>query len=758
MLRRPNGRMQACDPCRTRKVACDHQQPVCRRCISRGQEDECVYTSSLPRKPLSSKQLSSREPGVATGAAATYTSNSSDTSLHVEASTPNTVGLGPSRRLGSAEGYRSLRRAEFRRQANTSIHDARKVTSPLGPSHTAYSFESPVDHSGRRNQSISHELASTTATPGSHLLSERASPPAKDQEPGYLGYISHSSVLQETENSLSMIQGFQAFLPQLANKELRQNVEELRNRYSPTKEMCLVVLRGIPAPNVGLIEANKDSPLYRDGWLRMVAMRVLSDLHERFGSYLGLCREDSQLEEIALFLSENTAKPFQEDEPDSQKWIGQFTGPNLRWESVGLIFSFIYFLPEDHNMFDYMYDAGGKQWSQISRVCLGLCIDLSRRFASANSLLAQLYMRRSTKESIYTGDASYSSWGSGAESVALATFLGLHAESNSPSYEPSLASEHRRLLFAQMFVGEKHAVLFTGRPPRLSHRYAFTPLPLDIRDEDLLEGGDAIKEAVKSLDKNGWNTCGKVYAATFTRARYILSLLRDELIEIGIGKATQKVASALLRDVNERQIEAIKEFPSGLDYHPSDLAHPDPNINVLFARIILQLEQLQNLFLIERLLLKHGEMNRSGLLPISYRLVELTLLFWTHKDRFASFRNDFEWLVMAFATPSGGILCMELLNPSFKGSHPKNPSITRSNIIQQLSLLIGFLEWIDPSRPNGSMCVSTSAVMRRVLDHVLNAGSDGMSWQPDTLDDMQLDFNFELFDTFDWMKPDVMTN
>jgi hypothetical protein len=99
------------------------------------------------------------------------------------------------------------------------------------------------------------------------------------------------------------------------------------------------------------------------------------------------------------------------------------------------------------------------------------------------------------------------------------------------------------------------------------------------------------------------------------------------------------------RDVKERQIEAVKEFPSGLDYDPSALAHPDTNINVLFARILLQLEQLQNLFLIERLLMKHGEMNGSALLSTSFRLVELTLLFWTHKDRFASFRDDFEWLV-----------------------------------------------------------------------------------------------------------------
>lgn len=101
---------------------------------------------------------------------------------------------------------------------------------------------------------------------------------------------------------------------------------------------------------------------------------------------------------------------------------------------------------------------------------------------------------------------------------------------------------------------------------------------------------------------------------------------------------------------------------------------------------------------------------------------------------------------------------MELLNPTFKGNHPKNPAITRSNIIQQLSLLIGFLEWIDPSGPNGDLCVATSAVMRRVLDHVLNTASENMTWRPSALDDMQVDFSLELFDTFDWMKQDGLAN
>ncbi|KAL7914124.1 N-terminal binuclear Zn cluster-containing/DNA binding domain-containing protein [Trichoderma velutinum] len=743
-LRRPNGRPVACDNCRSRKVACDHRQPVCKRCIDRGQEAECVYTSSAPRKRPFSKQETSRDPVNQHGA-------------------PRTAGPAAGHRLGSAEDDRALRRAEFRLQARMDINGSNThvSSSPLKTHHRVYSIESPLDPTGHRRQSINHDLApSATTTPGGHLPSDRASTPL-DQASGYLGFTSYSSVFEETQNSLSMLQGFHDWLPQSTNTRLRQNPDQIpRYLCSPTKEMCLVVLRGIPSPNTDHFEIIKDSPFFRDGWLRVAAHRVLSDLHERFGSYLGPCRVDSQLEDIALFLSDNTTKPFQEAEPDPEKWIGQFTGPNLRWESLGLIFgygelSFSYISkPSD----GFVTNSEDKEWPEISRVCLSLCMDLSRRFASANSLLAQLAQRRSIMDSMHAGDASYSTWRSGAESVALATFLGMHAESNSPSYEPSLASESRRRLFAQMFVSEKHAVLFTGRPPRLSHRYAFTPLPLDLRDEDLLKGGEAVREAVKSLDENGWNTSGKMYSATFTRARYIIALIQDELVEIGIGKVRQKVAGALLRDLKDRHVEAVKEFPAALTYNPADFADPDAKVNVIFARILLELEQLQNLFLIERMLSKHGEVDEGGILLIAFQLVSLTLLFWTHKDRFAPFRNDFEWLVMAFATPSGGILCMELLNPTFKGNHPKNPSITRSNIIQQLSLLIGFLDWIDPSRPNSDLCATASAVMRRVLDHVLNAANENMSWRPEVVEDMQLDLSLELFDTFDWMKHDVMTN
>lgn len=112
---------------------------------------------------------------------------------------------------------------------------------------------------------------------------------------------------------------------------------------------------------------------------------------------------------------------------------------------------------------------------------------------------------------------------------------------------------------------------------------------------------------------------------------------------------------------------------------------------------------------------------------------------------------------MAHAAPAGGILCLELLNPTFTGKHPKDPRITRSSIIQNLSLLVGFLDWVRPSAPNGDLCMDCKVIIQRVLDHTLNGSVDGHSPRASLAYDFPepLDFNFELLDTFDWLHTEA---
>lgn len=111
---------------------------------------------------------------------------------------------------------------------------------------------------------------------------------------------------------------------------------------------------------------------------------------------------------------------------------------------------------------------------------------------------------------------------------------------------------------------------------------------------------------------------------------------------------------------------------------------------------------------------------------------------------------------MAYAAPGGGILCLELLRPTFHGTHPDCPRLSRSTIIQTLSLLIGFLDWVRPSAPNADLCSDCKTIIQGVLDHNLNAPAGGTG-ALDTLDwefPMQLDFNFDLLDTFGWLRPE----
>lgn len=111
---------------------------------------------------------------------------------------------------------------------------------------------------------------------------------------------------------------------------------------------------------------------------------------------------------------------------------------------------------------------------------------------------------------------------------------------------------------------------------------------------------------------------------------------------------------------------------------------------------------------------------------------------------------------MAYGAPAGGILCQELLFPTFSGTHPKHSELTRSSMVQQLSLLVGFLDWIPETAPNCQQCVDAKTTIQRILDHHLNAPS-GQNL-PENIDwglMAQPNFTFDLLNTFEWMPPEA---
>jgi hypothetical protein len=107
-------------------------------------------------------------------------------------------------------------------------------------------------------------------------------------------------------------------------------------------------------------------------------------------------------------------------------------------------------------------------------------------------------------------------------------------------------------------------------------------------------------------------------------------------------------------------------LPQALVYREENLTDYTVEQSTVFRRLVIRLEHLQAHFLIQRLLIQRGYDGQAELIAISFAMVSLTVKFWTHMDRFTLMHGDFEWLVMAYAAPSGGILCQELLKPTVR--------------------------------------------------------------------------------------------
>ncbi|RSM01446.1 hypothetical protein CEP52_008553 [Fusarium oligoseptatum] len=560
--------------------------------------------------------------------------------------------------------------------------------------------------------------------------------------PGYLGSTSHASVFKETRDSLSILE--QPNSRNVESETARQQSQldiGFHDLPLPTRQMCLLVLQYLPGQRDACMVFHGDpSSASKKSWAHVAVARIIQSLQDIFG-YFG--QHDSPLEKVADVLCRNTAQPIRDDLTSAKDWMDQFCGHNLRWEAIGLLWAHIEGLSDALGSLDprQLQWMPGKESTELALISLGYCIEISRHFTAGNALLLDLCRRKGTLGTLIYGDASSTFWESHSLAVSMMIFLGLHAQGGSKSQvqheTPSFCTEYKRRLFSYIFFTDKSVVSFSGRPPLISRRYCSTALPLDLQDEDLMSDEATRAEVMKTLDEKGWNTQKKVHSVTFMRARILLSYVLDELVEIALGNDTNITLDYL-----------------DLVYNHKDLSDPDLDIKILYVRILTYLAHLRNIFLVERLLLQHGGVDEGNLLATSFDLVRVTVVLWIHKDRFADMRRNFEWLLMAYAAPGGGILCQELLRPTYYGTHPLNSELSRSSIVQQLSLLAAFLNWVGPSAPNSIMCNDCQALIQRVLDQHLNTvtgnGTDLESFG--SLLPHSLGFRFDLLNTFDWLQ------
>ena len=93
---------------------------------------------------------------------------------------------------------------------------------------------------------------------------------------------------------------------------------------------------------------------------------------------------------------------------------------------------------------------------------------------------------------------------------------------------------------------------------------------------------------------------------------------------------------------------------------------------------------------------------------------------------------------MCWGVPSSGVLCVELLKQMKVASTTAQiPRLPRSEIVQNLSLLIGFLDWVRPAAGNYQLCARMRQIIKRILDQILNPTPPMSSAPPASQDSAQ---------------------
>jgi hypothetical protein len=111
------------------------------------------------------------------------------------------------------------------------------------------------------------------------------------------------------------------------------------------------------------------------------------------------------------------------------------------------------------------------------------------------------------------------------------TALGIYRESFIATNTPFFLAEYRRKVFAKAYHKDKVLASLFDRPPRLLRRYSDTMMPLDLTDMEILANPTELLEARDKLNSDGWNSEERFCASTWTRVRFILAELLEEVLE-----------------------------------------------------------------------------------------------------------------------------------------------------------------------------------------------------------------------------------
>ena len=132
------------------------------------------------------------------------------------------------------------------------------------------------------------------------------------------------------------------------------------------------------------------------------------------------------------------------------------------------------------------------------------------------------------------------------------------------------------------------------------------------------------------------------------------------------------------------------------------------------------LDYLNSEFHIQRLLSAYSDAATHELLNISNQMLVTVMILVKQHNLKRELQRDYAWVILFYGVSSAGVLAAEL-NRSARTGHALPPTVSRSEVIRSLSVMISYLEWVTrPGEGNHAACSEASKMLARILDEALD--------------------------------------
>ncbi|KAE8326045.1 hypothetical protein BDV39DRAFT_177806 [Aspergillus sergii] len=428
------------------------------------------------------------------------------------------------------------------------------------------------------------------------------------------------------------------------------------------------------------------------------------------------------------------------------QWI---SGKNVRWETIGSVIQIaamgLIHTPErDATHIDPQQRSKDEVLAQMLEV-IDQLLPLSNALPAVNQLMVCLKYYQMMIASQRFGDSSRWLYSSLGELSSCIYATGIHRYDIPTGQYPGFIDLWRRRCFAVVYSMDKTIATILGRPPSLTRHYCVLKPPLDI-DDDIDTSN--YEQSLQMLDSNGWNTDGKRRPSSTVRLRFLLSTIREEILELHLGVNYVDIegkTSNILQNLHS----IWDTCPSHMKYSP-DMWNEEMPCQDIIALLSLYLDYLHSIFLLHRFAAQGCQSQKpKELLLVAKTILSTVLVINEHRERSREVRSDFSSIFLPYGLPSAELLAMELLkssNPLLSGTYPGLP---RAEIIRELTLYISCLSWVArPGSGNLGFCKKVKARLTSILDKILDpsyvalgsSSNDGgtssdVSWAfPDLLD------------------------